>query len=82
MRKTLIFILLVFVFEQFANAQCDTCPPNTECNTETGKCESNTLPPPPGDDLPIDSNVSLLMIAGLFIGATYIFRSAVPKKVE
>ena len=79
--------LMLFILFFCALSQAQECPPTCKdgeyCNDSTdGKClPIEGLPPPPGDNLPIDSNISLLFIAGILIGATYIFRSD-SKKVQ
>ena len=75
-------MLFILFFCALSQAQCpeEPCEPGKKC--EDGKCvDNNGLPPPPGDNLPIDSNLSLLFIAGILVGATYIFRSD-SKKVQ
>jgi|GEM_PF-1484632 len=71
--------LILFILFFCALSQAQECPPT--CNageycdsTTNGECVSGN-PPPPGLDVPIDSNLSFLLVGGLFIGAIYIFRS-------
>ncbi|MCL6216976.1 hypothetical protein L1967_01610 [Zunongwangia sp. M21534] len=76
-KRFLILTILLFSITTnpvFANDGSD--PPNP------GKAaEDDGLPPPPGRNVPIDSNLSFLLVGGLFIGVTYIFRSY-SKKVQ
>lgn len=53
------------------------CKPGKTCFE--GKCRNNNAPPPPGLVVPIDSNIYLLLAAGIGLG---IFYFGFQKKVE
>ena len=75
-------MLFILFFCALSQAQCPEkpCAPGQKC--QDGECvDNNVLPPPVGYNTPIDSNISLLFIAGILVGATYIFRSD-SKKVQ
>ncbi|HAJ81908.1 MAG TPA: hypothetical protein DCO64_05650 [Zunongwangia profunda] len=61
-KRFLIFTILLFSITTNPVFAQDEEPPCPVC-------------PPPGLPVPIDSNLSFLLVGGLFIGATYIFRS-------
>ncbi|MFC6861440.1 hypothetical protein [Zunongwangia atlantica] len=75
MKKIFLLFYLLWssmVFSQADIEDCDTCPPNTVC--DDGVCVSNSGPPPPGLDVPIDSNLKFLFIGGLFIGGFFFYK--------
>ena len=79
--KKRFLILTILLFSITTNpvlANDGSDPPNPAVKAAEG---DGGIPPPPGDNLPIDSNLSLLFIAGILVGATYIFRSD-SKKVQ
>ncbi len=75
MKNKLLLICLLWsamVFSQADIEDCDTCPPNTVC--DDGVCVSTSGPPPPGLDVPIDSNLKFLFLGGLFLGGFFCYK--------
>lgn len=81
LRHTISVIVLLFSMSFFSYGQgrCTEsgyapCGPNHEC-VPRNQCRGGPNPPPPGLVVPIDSNISLLIIAGLGLGI-YFFVSS------
>ena len=70
MKKLIGFLIFLALSIVDVNAQCEDC--NSFCNPNTGECITN--PPPPGLNVPIDSNLKFLFIGGLFIGGFFFYK--------
>lgn len=86
MKLSLRSLLLSLLFMLFVNingfAQRGTCNPSERwCD---GKCKEAKLcagnPPPPGLVVPIDTNISLLLAAGLGLGIFFLISSGKKEK--
>ena len=73
MKKLIGFLIFLALSIVDVNAQCETCPPNTICDSESGRCISSN-PPPPGLPVSIDSNLKFLFVGGLFIGGFFCYK--------
>ena len=69
MKDSLISLLSIFLLfsSNYSMAQSDLPPPEIMA--------MNTPPPPPGLVVPIDSNISLLIAAGLGLGIFFLVSS-------
>jgi hypothetical protein len=74
MKRIVLFIAILLSFSSYALAQTCTTPGFKYCNGgcyPAADCKQGG-PPPPGLVLPIDSNIYLLMAAGLGLGIYFL----------
>ena len=73
--KKLIFFLFFALLTQtkfFGQCTTDSCGAGYVCFE--GECVSVSAPPPPGLDVPIDSNLKFLFLGGLFLGGFFCYK--------
>ena len=75
MKKLIIFSLFMFLSQTEFFGQCTTSSCGAGYVCFEGECVPvTTAPPPPGLNVPLDSNLRFLLIGGLFIGGFFFYK--------
>ncbi|WP_123921648.1 hypothetical protein [Flavobacterium piscis] len=77
----IVFLLFFVVLVSISSVKAEVHPPSPENATsalEDDECE-DCLPVPGKIYLPIDENIFLLLIAGLILGTTIVYKNKIKK---
>lgn len=78
-RIRIVFLLFFVVLVSISSIKAEVHPPSPQ-NAQFDEGEDPNTPPPPGAfPGPIDENIVLLLIAGLVLGATVVYKNKIKK---
>jgi len=77
----IVFVLFFVVLVSMSSVKAEVHPPRPDLYSakSTSNADDDDLPAPPFDEAPIDSNIVLLLIAGLVLGTTVVYKNKIKK---
>jgi hypothetical protein len=74
-----IFLVFFIVLVSITSVKAEVHPPNPQNAIATDIEEGDAPPNPDPVHVPIDENIVLLLIAGLFLGTTVVYKNKIKK---
>jgi len=78
-RIRIVFLLFFVVLVSISSLKAEVHPPSPQNARSANMLEDENDVPPTPDALPIDENIVLLLIAGLVLGATVVYKNKIKK---
>jgi hypothetical protein len=78
-RIRIVFLLFFVVLVSISSVKAEVHPPSPQNARSANMLGDEDGPPPPDFEMPIDTNIVFLLVAGLVLGTTVVYRHKIKK---
>ena len=78
-RIRIVFLLFFVVLVSISSVKAEVHPPSPQNARSANMLGDEYGPPPPDFEMPIDTNIVFLLVAGLVLGTTVVYRHKIKK---